>query len=136
MNENELRGRTKQFGIRVIRAVRALPATAEGQVIGRQLLRAGTAVGANYRAACRSRSRAEFCAKMGIVEEEADEVGYWFELIADIGLMDAKRLGPLWREASEIVAIAAASRKSARRGGSVKKSGIANGGLRLAPCPD
>jgi four helix bundle protein len=85
--------------------VAALPKTVVGRAIGGQLVRARTSVGANYRAACRSRSKAEFIARLGIVEEEADESGYWLELIVDSGLMKLKLLQPLLIEANELVAI-------------------------------
>lgn len=81
MNEEQLKVRTKKFALRVMRLVAALPKTVEGRAIGNQLIRSGTSVGANYRAACRARSKAEFIAKLGIVEEEADESGFWMELI-------------------------------------------------------
>jgi four helix bundle protein len=83
----ELRERTKQFAIRAIRLFRALPRTEEARVIGRQFLRAATSVAANYRAVCRARSRAEFAAKMGVVLEEANETLFWFELLADTGIV-------------------------------------------------
>ena len=81
MDEDELKRRTKRFALRVIKLVAALPKTVEGRTIGNQLVRAGTSVGANYRAACRARSKAEFIARLGVVEEEADESEYWMELI-------------------------------------------------------
>ncbi len=87
-----LRSRTTQFALRVMRLVRSLPGTAEGRVIGSQVLRSGTAIGANYRAAGRGRSRAEFAAKIGIVLEEADETVYWFELLVEGGLVAEKRM--------------------------------------------
>jgi len=89
-----------------------LPNTAVGRIIGNQLIRAGTSVGANYRAACRARSKAEFAAKLGIVEEEADESAYWMELIAEGGLLGEDSVRALISEADEIVAIMVASRKS------------------------
>ncbi len=115
MNERELKQRTKQFALRVIALVEALPGTVGGRVVGGQLIRSGTSVGANYRAACRGRSKAEFTAKLGTVEEEADESGYWMELIIEGKMMDRRRVDPLLREADELVAIMAASRKSAMR---------------------
>ena len=115
MDEDELKKRTKEFAIRVMRLVKSLPRTLEGRAIGNQLIRAGTSVGANYRAVCRARSRAEFVAKLGIVEEEADESAFWIEVIIEGRLMPEKRVRPLLREANEIVAIMAASRKSAKR---------------------
>lgn len=113
MNENELKNRTKQFALRVLKLVAALPKTTEGRALGGQLVRSGTSVGANYRAACRGRSKAEFIAKLGIVEEEADESAYWMELITDGGLLSGRRVDGLWKEACELTAIMAASRLSA-----------------------
>ena len=113
MNEMELKQRTKKFALRFIKLVSALPRTPEGRAIGNQLIRAGTSVGANYRAACRGRSKAEFIAKLGTVEEEADESAYWMELIIEGELMKAHRVEPLLTEANEIVAIMVSSRKSA-----------------------
>jgi four helix bundle protein len=85
------------------------------QTIGRQLVRAGTSVGVNYRAACRGRSKAEFAAKLGIVEEEADESAFWMEIIIEAGLMERRLIQPLLDEAEELVAIMVASRKSVNR---------------------
>lgn len=113
MNEHELKLRTKQFALRILKLVRALPKTVDGRVIGKQLVRAGTLVGANYRAACRGRSKAEFIAKLGIVEEEADECAFWLEIIIEGGLLKAARVGNLLQEANEITAIMVASRKGA-----------------------
>jgi four helix bundle protein len=117
MDEDELKKRTKRFGLRIIRVVDALPRTITGRAIGGQLVRAGTSVGANYRAACRSRSRAEFIARLGVVEEEADESEYWLEVITESGLMKSARLAPLLAEANELVAIMTSSRISAARNG-------------------
>lgn len=83
MNENEFKRRTKQLALKVIELVASLPRTREADVIGRQLLRSGTSVGANYRAACRGRSTADVISKLGIVEEEADEIMYWLELLTE-----------------------------------------------------
>ncbi len=102
------------FALRIIRLAGAMPRSQAGQVIGRQRLRAGSSVGANYRAACRARSRADFAAKMGIVEEEADEALYWLELLVRSGLMELGRVEELMKEANEIVAIVTASRKTAQ----------------------
>ncbi len=113
MTENELKIRTKQFGLRVIKLVSVLPKTVEGRAIANQLVRSGTSVGANYRAACRGRSKAEFISKLGTVEEEADESAYWLEMIIEAGLIKPKRVEPLLQEANELVAIMTASRKSA-----------------------
>ncbi len=113
MNEEELKQRIKKFALQVIKLVGSMPRNIEGRAIGRQLVRSGTSVGANYRSACRSRSRAEFVAKLGIVEEEADETAYWLELIIEGALLQAGAVKPLLQEANELVAIMAASRKSA-----------------------
>src|ERR1700733_4871094 len=100
----DLKIRTKEFALRVIRLVDSLPNKRSCNVIGSQLLRSATSVGANYRSACRGRSTAEFCSKMGIVEEEADESAYWIEMLVEAKLMTAERLGPSLKEANEIVA--------------------------------
>jgi len=114
MNENELKQRTKQFALRTIKLVAALPESVEGRAIGSQLVRSGTSVGANYRAACRGRSKAEFIAKLGTVEEEADESCYWLELIIEAGLLKPALVQPLLQEANELTAIMVTSRKTAR----------------------
>ena len=105
MDKETLKKRTKEFGLRIIRLVEALPQKTTEQVIGKQLLRAGTSVGANYRAACRARSKAEFVAKLGIVLEEADECGYWLEMIQEAGLLSGKQTASLHKEADELSAI-------------------------------
>ena len=105
----DLRERTKQFALRVLRLYRALPARGEARVIGKQLLRSGTSVGANYRAACRARSRAEFVAKLGIVLEEADESLFWLELLQESGIIRSTLLTPLLQEANELTSIFTAS---------------------------
>jgi len=115
MTTQELKKRTFQFGVRVITAVEALPRSQTGQILGRQLLRAGTSVGANYRAAARARSRADFIAKLGVVEEECDESAYWMEMILARKLLKPKMLSKLLAEANELLAIAVASIKTARR---------------------
>lgn len=114
MNADEFKNRTKSFAIRVIRLVEALSQNQTARVIGNQLLRCGTSVGANYRAACRAKSPADFVAKMTIVEEECDESIYWMELIVEAELMDEKRLVDLKNEAIEIVSMVVASIKTAR----------------------
>ena len=113
MTADELKLRTKQFALRIIRLVAALPKTIEGRAIADQLVRSGMSVAANYRAACRARSRIEFIAKMGVVLEEADETQLWLELIIESKLLPVKRVEALLEEASELVAIFVASRKSA-----------------------
>ncbi len=115
VTRGELMARTKAFALDVVRAVEDLPRGRTTDVVGKQLLRAGTSVGANYRAACRARSRKEFVAKMGIVEEEADEAQFWLELIVERGMLDESRVGPLRSEAAQVVAIAVASMRTARR---------------------
>jgi four helix bundle protein len=88
-----LKLRTKQFAIRIVSVSRSLPKTREGDVIGKQLLRSGTGVAANYRAVCRSRSKAEFISKINIVVEEADETVFWLELLGDTGVVPTEKLG-------------------------------------------
>ena len=114
MNEQKLKARTKQFGLRVMNIVDALPKTVAGRAIGNQLVRSGTSVGANYRATCRSRSKAEFIAKIGTVAEEADESAFWLELIMDGGLLKPELVSPLHREAEELAAIFTASGRTAK----------------------
>jgi len=113
-NEN-LKMRTKRFALETIHLVEGLPAGETSRILGRQLLRAGTSVGANYRAACRARSNADFISKMGIVEAEADECGYWLELLVDAGKVSGSVAAPLVQEAGELTAIAVASIQTARR---------------------
>jgi len=110
----ELKKRTKAFAIRVVNLFRRLPRTEEARTIGRQLLRSGTSVAANYRAVCRSRSKAEFVAKIGIVVEEIDETIFWIELMADTEIFKKARLKDLLTEANELLAIFAASQRTAR----------------------
>ncbi len=113
MNADDLKKRTKLFALRILKLVAALPNTVAGRAIGGQLVRAGTSVGANYRAACRGRSKAEFIAKLGIAEEEADESGYWMEVIIEGELLKEKQVQPLLDEANELTKIFAQSRISA-----------------------
>jgi four helix bundle protein len=116
MTTEELKQRTFKFGLRVVNAVEALPKTETAKILGRQLLRSGTSVGANYRAAARARSRADFVAKLGVVEEECDESAYWIEMIIARNLLKKGRLNRLLIEANELLAIIVASIKTARRG--------------------
>jgi len=111
----DLKERTKAFALAVIRLVEDMPRGRTADVIGGQLLRAGTSVGANYRAACRARSRKEFVAKMGIVEEEADEAQFWLDLVEERRLGQAERVSSLREEARQLVAIVVASIRTARR---------------------
>ena len=115
MTERELLERTKQFALRIFKLVDALPRTIQGRAVAAQLIRSGTSVAANYRAACRARSKPEFVAKLGVVEEEADESAFWLELIIETDLLSAVKVKPLLVEAGEIVAIMASSKKTAAK---------------------
>lgn len=112
MTERELKDRTKAFALRVLKLIDTLPDTRTGRVLATQLGRSGTSVGANYRAACRSRSTAEMISKLAIVEEEADESGFWLELIAGHELLPRKKLTALLQEADELTASMVASRRT------------------------
>jgi four helix bundle protein len=112
--ELEFKQRTRAIALRVIRLVDALPKMRTADVLGRQLLRSGTSIGANYRAACRGVSRADVISKMGDVEEEADESLYWLELLVDAGIVPAKRLQQLIKEIDEILAMTVSSIKTLR----------------------
>jgi len=114
MDSDELKARTKQFALRVMKLVGALPRTTVGRAIGGQLVRCGTSVGANYRAACRSRSKAEFTAKLGTVEEEADETCFWLEVIVEGALLPAKRVAALLEEADALTAIFTSAVKTSK----------------------
>jgi four helix bundle protein len=114
MDKHELQDRMKRFAVAVIRLTETLPPGRTASVLGNQLVRAGTSVGANYRAACRARSRADFVAKLGLVEEEADETRYWLDLLFEAGLLSREAVEPLMTEAAELVAITVASIKTAR----------------------
>jgi len=115
MTPDEFKGRTKAFALRVIQLVDSLPKSRAGNVIGGQLLRCGTSVGANYRAACRARSTADFISKMGIVEEESDESAYWMELLIEAGIMKRSRISSPLDEADEILSMVVASIRTSRR---------------------
>jgi four helix bundle protein len=114
MTPDELRDRSKAFALRVVKLFRSLPSSPDAQVMGKQLLRCGTSVAANYRAACRARSRAEFAARMGIVVEEADESAFWIEMLCDSGILREERLRDLLAEARELTAIFTASQHTTR----------------------
>ena len=105
MDKAELKLRTKAFGLRVLKLVRCLPGEVGADVVGRQLVRSSLSVGANYRSACRGRSRAEFLSKLGIVLEEADESGHWLEIIIEDGMLPAAKVSALLQEANELTAI-------------------------------
>ena len=113
MNENEMKQRTKRFALDIIRLVAELPKSTEGRIVAGQLVRCATSVGANYRAACRAKSKADFISKLGIVEEEADESCYWLEIITEGELLPEGTVRDLLNEANEITAIIVASRKTA-----------------------
>ena len=113
MNPAELKTRTKAFALRIIKLTQALPNSAAGRAIASQIVRSGTAVAANYRATCRARSKAEFISRIGIVEEEADETALWLELLGESGLVPVRRLAAILKEAEDLTAIMAASRKTA-----------------------
>jgi four helix bundle protein len=115
MGERDLKKRTKDFAIRIIRLVEALPSGRTCDVIGKQILRSGTSVGANYRSACRARSNADFISKMGIVEEELDECMYWMELLIETGIILPERLKDLEKEADELLAIMVSSIRTAKK---------------------
>jgi len=112
----QMRNRSKAFALRVIRLFRSLPYRTDTQVLGKQLLRCGTAVAANYRAVCRARSKAEFIARIGIVVEEADETVLWLELLVESGIVPPEKVEELLTEARELTAIFTASQQTARSG--------------------
>jgi four helix bundle protein len=115
LNQNYLKERTKRFALEIIKLVEKLPKGKTSDILGRQLLAAGTSAGANYRAACRARSSPDFISKMGIVEEEADESIYWMELLIDCGLIRKDEMSDLLNDANQILAMTVSSIKTARR---------------------
>lgn len=117
MSNRNLKLRTKKFALAVIKLFEALPKNETCRILGRQLLRAGTSVGANYRAACRAKSTADFISKMGTVEEESDESSYWLELLVEDGKVPAAKAAPLIKEANELLAITVSSINTARKSG-------------------
>jgi len=114
VDEQAFKQRTKKLALKVIELVEALPKTKTAEVIGRQLLRCGTSVGANYRAACRGKSTADVLAKLAIVEEEADETAYWLELLVESGIVEENRIAELYKETNEITAMVVVSIKTLR----------------------
>jgi four helix bundle protein len=114
MRSAELKERSKQFALRVVRLFRALPRNTDAQVMGKQLLRSGTSVAANYRAACRARSRSEFVARIRIVAEEADEGVFWLEMLTESGSVKVERLDGLLKEGRELTAIFTAAQDTIR----------------------
>jgi len=115
MVDKRFQKRTFDFGIRCVRLVEALPKTMPAQTIGKQLLRAATSVGANYRGAVRGRSRPDFVSRMGIVEEECDEALYWIDVLLELEFISENRVEPLRKEANEVLAITVSSIKTARK---------------------
>ena len=118
MNYDDLKRRTKKFGLDIIRLVESLPKDRTCNLLGGQLMRAGTSVGANYRAACRAKSPADFVSKLGTVEEEADESGFWLEMLVDAEKLETAVAAPLIQEAGELTAIAVSSINTARKSSS------------------
>jgi len=112
--EDELKERTKRFALRIMKLVDSLPRSTSANVIGRQIIRSGTSVGANYRAACRGRSKAEFISKLGVVVEEVDETCFWLELIIEGSLLPKEKVLSLLNEADELTAIFVSSIKTSR----------------------
>ncbi|MBW2006152.1 MAG: four helix bundle protein [Deltaproteobacteria bacterium] len=115
MDEIEMKRRTKEFAKEIIRLCRKLPDNREGRLIGNQIFRSGTSIAANYRAACRARSTADFISKLAIVEEEADETLFWLEIIKEMEILDDAFIDSLMEENDEIIAIIVSSIKTARK---------------------
>ena len=115
MTADEFKKRTKAFALRIIHLVDSLPKSRTAGILGGQLLRAGTSVGANHRAACRARSSADFVSKMGIVEEECDESAYWMEPLIEASIVKKSRVSDLLDEANEILAMVVASIRTCRK---------------------
>lgn len=128
MTTNELKEKTKLFALRIMKMTESLPATRAANVIANQILRSSTSVGANYRSACRARSKSDFISKITVVEEEADETLYWLELIEYSGMLKKERLSELINEANELVAIFTSSGKTAKMNN--PKSAVRNPKLR------
>jgi four helix bundle protein len=112
----ELKHRTKAFAIRIVKLFRSLPHSPDAQTLGKQILRSGTSVAANYRAVCRARSKAEFISKMGVVLEEADETVFWLELLTETGVPSQERTQDLLKEANELLAVFGASLRTSKQG--------------------
>jgi four helix bundle protein len=124
VDEREFKAQTKRLGLDVIRLVEALPRTRSADILGRQLLRAATSVGANYRAACRGKSSLDVIAKLAIVEEEADETLYWLELLQETNIAPSSAVRDLWASADSIVAMTVASIKTMRRRNSQSRAQV------------
>ena len=121
MTKEELKARTKQFALMIIKLIEDLPGTKAGHTIGNQIIRSGTSVAANYRSACRARTNADFISKITIVEEECDETLFWLELIVEANLLQKEKLHCIIKEADELTAIFTASGKTARLNKPMKK---------------
>lgn len=126
MTSDELKLRTKEFALRIIRLIENLPNNSTGRVIGNQLLRSSTSIGANYRSACRARSKQEFISKIKIVEEESDESLYWLELIRELNFFKAEKLFAIIKEADELTAIFTSTSITSKRNLLNQKSKIKN----------
>lgn len=113
---DEMRARTKKFAVRIVQVFRSLPHTPDAPVLGKQLLRSGTSVAANYRAVCRARSRPDFISKMAIVVEEVDETVFWLEILAETAVLREDRIHDLIHEANELLAIFGASLRTSKSG--------------------
>lgn len=113
VDHDNLKDRTKAFALSVMNIIDGLPKTEKGRVLANQLMRSSTSVGANFRSACRGRSKKEFIAKIGVALEEADESAYWLELVAEGNVLDKATLRPLWKEADELCAILFSVRRNA-----------------------
>ena len=133
MKSVELQERTKRFALRILKLIEHLPDTIGGRVLANQLARSATSVGANYRAACRARSRAEFASKIGTVAEEADESLFWLELIRDGKFMSEKRISALATEADELTAIFTSGRRTAVRNQPPVRRSLGEGGSKIKP---
>jgi len=121
MTEKQFKDRTKKIGLEVIQLVESLPKNSSARILGQQLLRSATSVGANYRSACRGRSAAEILSRMAIVEDEGDESLYWMEMLLEAGMAQPEKVEPIYREMNEIVAMTVASIKTLRARASQSK---------------
>ena len=122
MNEKMFKDRTKKLAIAILRLVEEIPKSVAATAIARQVVRSGTSIGANYRAACRAKSTADMINKLKIVEEESDETAYWLEIISEMGYLPQEQIAPLAKETNEIVAMTVASIKTLRARSKVRKS--------------
>jgi len=114
MDEKTFKARTKKLALAIIRQIEGLPKSVAADIIGKQLVRSGTSIGANYRAACRAKSTADMINKLKIVEEESDETEYWLELLVEAGLVPENQIASIYKETDEILAMTIASIKTLR----------------------